>query len=270
MPDVSPIQKMRDDLRPARLMLHVHKLLECEDKIVTEGDLLNSVRAAVGAAHGEDLMLLHNERFTGLVRERAGLRASDLKTAMLAHLLRQAVVLTATALDGYLPALVEQHLPEVIRLSGRRFLASEADKQLRDDYLEALRFSVSDVIRAREPDGDAFITGKILAHIRFQYLAGLRGLSVTATLLGVSDALGQIARKLDREPKDLKDLLKKVFERRNDIVHRGDRPEKDPKGEPQPIAHYWSAQAVETISGVSEALDEIVLERMREMRGTAA
>jgi hypothetical protein len=91
-------------------MLQVYRLLECGDAIQTEGDFLNEFRRLVSASATQDLMLVQNEIFVGRVRERAQLPKSAFKSATLAHLLRQAIVASCTALDAYLPALLRLHL----------------------------------------------------------------------------------------------------------------------------------------------------------------
>ena len=69
-----------------------YRLLDCGDAIQTEGEFLDRLRALVSASATEDLMLVQNEIFVGLVRERAQLPKSALKSATLTHLLRQAIV----------------------------------------------------------------------------------------------------------------------------------------------------------------------------------
>ena len=54
--------------------------------------------------------------------------------------------------------------------------------------------------------------------------------------------------------------------RRNDIVHRADRPQADPGSEAQEIGYAWAKQAVDTIMHVSLALDELVVGRMAELK----
>lgn len=268
MPDViRPIQKLEDDIAPARLMLRVHRLLDCQDRILTDGELVERLREVIAAASSEELMVVQNEIFVGLVRERADLRARDLKSATLGHLLRQAVVLSCTALDTYLPALLAEHLPEAVKVRGRQLLAD--DKQVKE-YLDELKFGVDDVLRATDDDGHLFIAGRILSFIRYKYLAGLRGIAVTAALLGIQQPWSTIAQALGREERDVKNTLKAATERRNDIVHRGDRDEGDPQGDPREIRYSWAHQGVETIASVCHALDEIATRHMRELREEAA
>jgi hypothetical protein len=102
-------------MRPAGLLLHVYQLLECGDEVLTEGELLEQLRQLVAAPTAEDLMVLRNEIFLGLVREGANLPRANLRTASLTHLLRQAIVASCTALDAFLPAMLRTHMPLVIQ-----------------------------------------------------------------------------------------------------------------------------------------------------------
>ena len=264
MLEIRPIQKLEDDLAPARLMLRVYRLLDCQDAIQTDGDFVERIRGAIEAASSEDLMILQNEIFLGIVRERADVRRSDLKSATLAHLLRQATVLSCTALEAYLPTLLLQHLPTVVRIRGRDFAQQDANVA---GYLKNLSFSLEEVVHSTsDEDGALFIANKILNHIKFQYLAGEKGVATACGLLGIQKPWNQLAERLDRDDRDLKRTLRSATQRRNDIVHRGDRSTEDPTGEPVEIAYSWALQAVETISLVCHALNELVEEHMRDLQ----
>lgn len=268
MPEaIRPIQKLEDDIAPARLMLRVHRLLDCQDTILTEGALVERLRELIEAASSEELMVLQNELFVGLVRERAAMRARDLKSATLGHLLRQAVVLSCTALDIYLPALLTEHMPDAVRVRGRSLLADDA--QVRG-YLKDLTFSVEEVLRATSEDGSIYIANKILSFIKFKYLAGVGGIAVACRLVGIEQPWSKLAENLGRDERDLKTTIRGATERRNDIVHRGDRDPDQPEGGPRSIGFAWAHQAVETIASVCHALDEVVEAHMRALRKEAA
>ena len=68
-----PIQGFEDNLRPAKLMIDMYRLLDCADEIQTDGDFVDRLRDLVKAAATEDLMVVQNELFVGLVREKSGL-----------------------------------------------------------------------------------------------------------------------------------------------------------------------------------------------------
>ena len=46
---IRPIQAFEDNIRPAQLMLHVYRLLDCGDAIQTEGEFLELASRASSA-----------------------------------------------------------------------------------------------------------------------------------------------------------------------------------------------------------------------------
>ncbi|NJP12568.1 MAG: hypothetical protein HC866_26455 [Leptolyngbyaceae cyanobacterium RU_5_1] len=61
---------------------------------------------------------------------------------------------------------------------------------------------------------------------------------------------------------DLMGTIDETTRRRNDVVHRTDRPQTDPTGAMQEISYVWAKQAVDTVGHVCLALDELVVQRM--------
>jgi predicted house-cleaning noncanonical NTP pyrophosphatase (MazG superfamily) len=263
---IRPIQAFEDNIRPAQLMLQVYRLLDCGDDIKTEGHFLDRLRELVSASATEDLMLVQNEIFLGLVRERSQIPRSALKSATLSHLLRQAIVASCTALDAYLPAILRLNLPEIIRRKGRAFALDEATKE----YWRDLQFSLDEVLRLRGEDEDAaalFIANRLVALASFKYLSSKPGVHVAGTLLGLAKPWDQIAAHLGREKKELTAVLEATVNRRNDIVHRADRDKGHPEGEPQAITFAQASQGADTIKHVCLAFDELVEGGLRELRG---
>lgn len=259
-----PIQAFEDNLRPARLMIDVYRLLDCGDEILTDGDFVDRLRDLVKAAAAEDLMVVQNEIFLGLVREKSGLPKSSLKRATLTHLLRQAIVASCTALETYLPALLRVRLPEIIRLKGRDFLPP--DETVRD-YCQELVFKVDEVVRLiGDEEAPVYISNKLLGLSGFKYLTGPKGIHVVGAFLGLDKPWEAIAAHLARDRKELVKALDDSVKRRNDIVHRADRAQASPEGEQQAITFAQAKQGVETIGVVCFALEELVDARLKELR----
>lgn len=261
---VRPIQAFDDNIGPAKLMLHVYRLLDSRDGVLTEGDFVSQLRELVKASATEDLMVVQNEIFVGLVRECARLPPATLKRSTLCHLLRQSVVASCTALDAYLPALLRVHLPEVINLKGRAFLPS--DEGVRD-YFKDLSFSIEDVLRLI-PDENAtlYISNKILGLSSFKYLAERKGIHVVGALLGLAKPWDEIAGHLHRDKKELMSMLEETVRRRNDIVHRADRSQNKPDDDQQAITYAQARQGVDTIEHVCMALNELVEKQLTVLR----
>lgn len=263
----SPRQAFEENIRPAELLVKVYRLLE-NDRVHTDGDLVGALRKAVGAGAEEELMLICNEIFLGLIRECAQLPRTMFRRPALDSLLRQAVVASCTALETYLPSLLKVNLPTVIEVRGREFLPQ--DRELRD-FFKALTFSLDETLRVvDDPEAAVFIANKLLGSLKVMYLNSHKGIHVAGSLLGLADPWKQIGGRLHRDPEDLKTTLKSTTDRRNDIVHRADRAQSDPEGEQQSISYSWTLQSVDTIQHVCTALDELVQGCMLTMkaRGT--
>ena len=266
---LSPRQTFDDNMRPAQLLLRVYRLLDSNDNILTDGELVDSLRGVVQASVDEDLMLICNELFLGLVRERASMPRSTLRQATLCHMLRQAVVASCTALETYLPALLRANMPVMIQARGRDFV-SRGDEILME-FLDDLQFSLDDTLRLLgDENAPEFISNKILRLAAFKYLSSRKGVHVTGILLGIRKPWEAIAEHLHRDRKELQRTLYDIVTRRNDIVHRADRPQAKPGGEAQPITFAWTQHAVDVVSHVCLALDELVAARVAEMEAMLA
>jgi hypothetical protein len=261
---LSPRQAFEDNMRPAELLLRVYRLLE-NDALQTSGDMVSSLRKIVGCGDDEELLLLYNEIFLGLIRERAQIPAAALKRSALDNLLRQGVVVACTALDTYLPSLLRTNLPVVIEVKGRDFMPQDGDLS---DYFKELTFDLTDTMRMLSDPQAAplFIANKILALTNFKYLSSRKGVHAVAALLALEKPWPQIAERLGRDRKDLMGIIDETARRRNDIVHRADRLQTDPGGMAQEISYAWAKQSVDTISHVCLALDELVAARMTELK----
>lgn len=261
---LSPRQTFVDNMRPAILLLRVYRLLDCNDQILTGGEMIEALRQIVNASADEDLILIYNELFLGLVRERADMPRATLRRTTLCHLLRQAVVASCTALETYLPTLLRANLPVLIRARGRDFVP-RGDQTVRE-YFDDLRFSLDETLRLlADEQASEYIANKILGRARFKYLSSKKGIYVVGRLLGLAQPWDEIAAHLSRDKKELMSVVDDTVHRRNDIVHRADRGQDDPGGKPQMISYSWTQQAVDTINHICLALDELVVKRVTEI-----
>jgi len=264
---LSPRQIFEENIRPADLLLKVFRLLE-HDAPNTEEGLLRSLRELVRAEKDESLMVISNSIFLGLIRELAEVPASAIKRSALCNLLRQAVVTASTALETYLPALMRDNLPEVIRIRGRDFVPKK-DEDVKNQF-KGLTFALDEVVRILVDPDPLFVANKMISSLDFSYLSGKRGIHVTGVLLALENPWELIAKQLGRGEEELKRTLDATVKRRNDIVHRADRSQDGPVGPAQEIGYPWAKQAVETIRVVCLALDDLVTGRLKELRQEAA
>jgi hypothetical protein len=260
---ITPRQAFEDNMRPAELLLRVFRLLE-NDSVLTQGEMISALRTVVGAQGDEELMIIYNEVFLGLIRERAQIPSSALKRSALNNLLRQSVVAACTALDAYLPSLLRVNLPTVIKTKGRDFFPQDTSLQ---EYFAELKFDLSETLRLiDDPNAPLYIANKILGLTNFKYLSSKNGIHATGALLAVEKPWERITQKLQRDRKELMRVIDETTRRRNDIVHRADRAQSDPTGDSQSISYSWTKQAVDTIMHVCLALDELVADRMKELQ----
>jgi len=259
---LSPRQIFDDNIRPADLLLKVFRLLE-HDAPNTEAELQRSLRNLVKADKDEGLMVIYNEIFLGLIRERADVPPASIKRSALCNLLRQAVVTACTAMETYLPILLREHLPGVIRLRGRDFVPKK-DEEIKNQF-KGLTFALDEAVRILSDPDPLFVANKMISSLNFSYLSGKRGIHVTGALLALENPWKKIAEQLGREQDEIKKTLDVTVKRRNDIVHRADRSQDDPSGDAQEIGYPWAKQAVETIRVVCLALDDLVNSRLREL-----
>jgi hypothetical protein len=229
----------------------------------TDADVLKSLREIVKSRDDEGMIVIYNEIFLGLIRERAQLPHSAIRPTALLNLLRQAVVCSCTALETYLPALLTCHLDEVVRYRGRNFVPSDPEIA---SVCKLLTFSLDDAVRLLNDPDPFFVANKLIGHLKFTYLSGWKGIQFTGLLLTVPRPGSDLAGRLGRDEKELKKIVESTVLRRNDIVHRADRQYLGVDDAQQDISFSWALQAVETIRLVCTCLDELVSERLQKLR----
>ena len=67
----SPKQTFLSNIRPAELLLQVFSLFDTNDQFMTQGQMIEALRPIVRANQSEDLLVVYNELFLGLIREEA-------------------------------------------------------------------------------------------------------------------------------------------------------------------------------------------------------
>lgn len=272
MPDIiplSPRQTFDDNMRPAHLLLRVYRLLDSNDDIRTDDDMVSNLRVLVQATDDEELLLIYNELFLGLVRERADIKRVHLLQRSLGHLLRQAIVASCTALETYLPTALQTHLPTVIEARGRAFIPQQ-DKMVKN-YFDTMTFNLQEVLRLMEHHNPPeYLSEKIVGFAGFNYMGTDKGIHVCGALLGIENSWKEIAGRLNRDEEDLKRIVRDTVRRRNDIVHRADRSQADPGGDIQEVLFPTTEQSIDTIKHVVQTLDDLVNVKMQELRPVGA
>ncbi len=254
----------------ADVLLRVYRLLESDPGPTQNHQMIAQFRTLIDSAPNEELILLLNGLFVGIVRKRADVRLSFFRKDNLDLLLRQSVVAACSALDVFVPHLLQAHLPEVVRIRQRNFLPNNGEvKGMFADF----RLKLEDIgPLAEEQDAEErwnMIARRILEHWGGKTLSNETGISATLALLGLEKPWAQIASSAGESESALRDKLKRVVSRRNDIVHRADRARIDPNGAAQPIDFVWAQNHVGAVRTVALACHALARERMRELATTS-
>ena len=267
---MQPLTIFESHFRAAEVLLKVFRLLSGElDRAVAEA-LLPQLREALQCEAKEPLILLLNDLFMGLVRERAAIPQHFFGEANLALLLRQAVVSSCTALDVFVPSLLEAHLPPAVEVRQRNFLPP--DNEVRNLFRD-FRLKLEDLpaLLDEESAGGRWrvLTRKVLDFCRDRTLSNVDGISAVLLILGVQQPWKQIALKAGMAEQGLRTQMTTLIKRRNDIVHRGDRLAGEPDGEPQPIDYPWTQSHVNALESVVLACDALAKNEVRQLQAAA-
>jgi hypothetical protein len=268
---VQPITAFESQFRAAEVLLKVHRLLRNDATSEQTAQALPRLREAVGSEADEDVILLLNDLFVGLVRENAALRPRYFQPDNMALLLRQAVASACTALGVFLPALLNTYLPKVVQVRQRNFYPRE-DGEVRTFFLGfTLRL---DQIPSLLEDDDAeqrwlTLSRLVLDYCSNQVLANERGIHIVLRLLGVQDPWQQIAQRSGVKEQSLREQTRAIVKRRNDIVHRGDYAQAAEQPRPTAIDLAWTSTHVNAIQSVVLACDALALESVRQLEAGA-
>lgn len=257
--------------RSADVLLRVYRLLESENGPQRDDLMMPKLRRLLKVSEQEELILLVNQLFLGLVREQADMNLAFFRKENLDLLLRQAVVAASSALDVFLPALLETYLPTVISIRQRNFVPADGDTR---SFFSNFRLKLEDIWplaeEARMEERWAMIARKVLDYCRGETLSNERGITATLSLLGVESPWARIAEQAGERESALRERLKKAITRRNDIVHRADRQVANPTGDPTPIDYVWTHNHVGAIRTVALACFNLAHEKATELKAAAA
>src|SRR5262245_50265097 len=221
---MQPITMFESHFRAAEVLLKVYRLLDSEIDDGRRIDYLPRLLEIANIDRQEPVVLLLNDLFLGLVRERAALPATFFRRSNLALLLRQAVVSACTAMDVFFPALLDRYLPAVVEIRQRNFLPSKGEvRSLFQDF----RLRLDEVGALLEPEDSTArwqtLTTKVLDHCKSKTLSNIENISAVMLMIGVEEPWKRIAGLAGLNETSLRDQVNNLIKRRNDIVHRGDR-----------------------------------------------
>jgi hypothetical protein len=113
------------------------------------------------------------------------------------------------------------------------------------------------------------LTRRIIDYTREKTLSNVEGITAVLRLLGVEQPWSQIARGVGVSEGALRDQVQALVKRRNDIMHRGDRPFARPDAPPQSIDYAWTSSHVSAVQSVVLASDALAAESIRLLQAEA-
>lgn len=256
--------------RSAEVLLRVYRLLESDNGPTRDHAILPRARELIECTRDEELILVLNQLFVGIVRERAELNLAFFRKDSLDLLLRQSVVAGCSALDILVPNLLETYLPDVVRIRQRNFIPNNGEVR---DLFRDFRLKLEDIWPlAEETSLNArwdMISRRVLDFCRTKTMTNDAAISASLALLGVDDPWTRIADRAGESATVLREKLKRVVNRRNDIVHRADRAARDPQGQVQAIDFVWAQNHVGAIRTVALACCDLARGKMDELIASA-
>lgn len=266
---MKPLTVFNAHFRAAEGLRKLYRLLESESADGHQA-LMAQLRDLVRVRTEEEAFLLINDLFTGLVREQAQLSSSFFRQPNLGLLLRQSVVSACTALDVFFPALLETHLPAVIRVKQRNWQPADGDAR---DLLKDFRLRVEDLPALLEAEvaGERWqlFASRVIGHLRDKTLSNPQGIQATMAILGVDRPWERIAESSGITATALRSQVQSVVRRRNNIVPRGDRASGDMDGEADPIDYAWANAHVNAVNSTATACDSLAQAAVRELMDAA-
>lgn len=260
---MSPQEFFEVRFRAAEVLLRVYRLLDSDSASIPNHELLSRLRTALGTPDHEQLILVMNHVFTGIVREQADLSPRFFRRENLCLLLRQSVVTACSALDVFLPVLLEHYLPAIVRIQQRTFSPKDGETKA---VLARFRLDLDDAWTLVE-EGDRqerldLLTQRLLDYCRNETLANEHGIAATLSLLTIDRPWEQIATAAGEPESSLRRRVRDAIARRNRIIHHADRPQDNLQGPAAPIEYTWTHNHVTAIQTVALACCSLAGKRL--------
>lgn len=222
--------------------------------------LLRALPGAWAAGGTGGTQLAANEQVLILFRSTARIPGSLRVEGGLDFLLRQAVVVTCTALETF--------LWEVVR--GAALTVVRARRRGADDELRNLTLTLEEYVSLdAAADPDSRLREILLARFDRQVLYDVSSIERVARVLGVKDFWGRVEQGSGTPAAGLRALVGELVARRNLITHRADRAN---EGEPadghglRPITLSWTNMRLQATNTVATAAAEVFAAALAKLR----
>ncbi len=204
-----------------------------------------ALKRALRWRNAEQIDRSQNEYLYIVLRGAAQVDRTYFDSRQLEFLLRQAVVAACSAMDCYFLEKVEENIWAVFAKKG----AESPVELLR------LRITMGDYLQAQSYTRKGWALKRAMMNsTRFASFQSPDAIAERLQLLGVKSFWNDVAREVSMRPGKLKGQMKELTERRNQIVHKGDRP----GNRPQPVDLQWVKRRIQLVDRVVRAADGVI------------
>lgn len=183
-------------------------------------------------------------------------------TQGLDFLLRQAVVVSCSALESFLWDVLRENALTVLRARGGKA----------DDSLKKITLTIDDYLSLEEyRDSDERLRQIILRRFERGALYDLEKIDEIMAILTVRDFWKDVSAQTGFEAKEIRSQLGDIINRRNQIAHRADRPDEgtppaecDPHGL-RPITHAWTSTRITTAKAFVQSASVAVQKALNQL-----
>ena len=243
----------------AEHLLHLEQLLAGAATFQPANGYSLALCAELALPNGSALHHVKNTRAVLGVQGSVTVPSCLTTTQGLDFLLRQAVVVSCSALESFIWDVLRENALTVIKARGRGA----------DDSLKAVTITLGDYLSLEDyDDPDERLREIILKRFERGTLYDSAKIDEVMKILTVRDFWKEITDHTGFDAKTIRGQLSDLIQRRNDIAHRADRPndvtphqECDPHGL-RPITHAWVSTRVTTAKAFVQAASASVLKAM--------
>ena len=246
----------------AEHLLQIHQLFRDLHSYEPKHALALAVCEELATPVSTALQHAKNEHLACSIKATIPLPSCLLANDGLNFLLRQSVLVSCTALESYFWDVLRENALTVIRTKGRKADSSLKEITLTlDDYLSLEGYG----------DPDERLSQIILKRFERGTLYDLAKIDEIAAILTVKDIWGSMSSQTGLPPSELKNRLSSLIQRRNEIIHRADRPgDRTPPEEIdshglRAMTHAWATTHVMTAKSVVTASSEIFKEAIAQL-----
>jgi hypothetical protein len=258
---MKPLTVFQHNFAAAENLIRLYDLLS--GPTVEDGGtkaVIEAARKHLEILDGEQIFYLHNDRIFLVAREAAQVSANFFHEHNLASLLRQAVVAACSALDAYFNDKFRENVLTVL-LTKKRYAPEELKKLVMtfDEYLSIESWA----------DPNERLQQILEKNLERRTLSNANGITDMVSILGINDFWEQVGRECGEKPSDLRRNIDEIAARRNDIVHRADRPKEQQEVNGsglQVINRAWVNHRVQIVKTVVLASEKIIDTEMNALK----